>query len=87
MGISHRALGTAIAGGGMEEITSAENIAGGLVGLSLQDEEIGALEMRRNDVFERVDGDCARTASTPVHERESELSAVGLVDMAGEVLR
>lgn len=69
----------------MDETASAENIAEGLVGLSLQDEEIGALEMRRNDVLERVDGDCARTGA--VHELESKLSAVGLVDMAGEVLR
>lgn len=71
----------------MDGTADAENIAGVLVDLSLQDDKLGALEMRRNDVSESVDGDCARTASTAVHEREGETLAVGLADMAGEALR
>lgn len=71
----------------MDETAAAEDIAGELVGLTLQDEMLGALEMRRNDVSESVDRACARTTSTAVHGREIGPLAVGLVDMAGEVLR
>lgn len=87
LGFSHRVLGRDILGGGMNGTVDAESIAGGLVGLSLQDDKLGALEMRRNDVSDSVDSDCARTASTAAHERESEALAVGLADMAGEALR
>lgn len=74
----------------MDEAAAADAVACELMGLSLQDENFGELEMRRNDVslsHERVEGDCARTTSSAARERERGPFAMGLIDMAGEVLR